>query len=122
MSELKAYLSGRVVIVSEDEVNLQAKNENRILLLKIAESQSAGGRSGGLGERKVVKVILYRIHDRNCEKIFEEEGEERVKLFEVPYYVSTIPIILDDGSQIIGHGIIDKDLLKGYHDIISSLT
>ena len=81
-------------------------------MLKLAEgSLASGGRGGGFGERRVVKVLLFRCSEGACEKLFETEDEARVAQFEVPYYVARLPVTLADGTESMGYGVVEPELV-----------
>jgi hypothetical protein len=115
LPELEENLSGkfRSVVISEKDVDLRASVPNTLCILKIAEgSLAAGGRGGGFGERRVVKVAIFTLAGSECRKLFETEEEKRVSEFEVPYYVSRIPITMHDGSESMGYGVVEPELVQ----------
>jgi hypothetical protein len=115
IDDLTQLLSGgaRVVVIAQGDVDLKSLvGENSLFLLKLTEgSLAAGGRGGGFGERKVVKVSLFRWKDGDCEKVFETEDEAKVAEFEVPYYVARMPMTLRDGTESMGYGVVDPELV-----------
>lgn len=116
IDELSSLLSGpsRVVVIASRDVDLKSlSGENDLVLMKILEgSSAAGGRGGGFGERKVVMVAHYRCIDGRCEKIFETTDEGRAAEFEVPFHVARMPIVLRDGTDAMGYGVVDPDLVR----------
>jgi len=115
LEELSSYLTGgsRVIVLAEKDVDLRiAERGNRLFLLKIAEgSLAAGGRGGGFGERKVVSVICFSSAGGSWEKLFETNEESVASTFEVPYYVSRLPLTLADGTEIMGYGVVEPELV-----------
>lgn len=115
VDELTQLLSGgaRVVVLAQRDVDLQSiAAENNLFLLRLAEgSLAAGGRGGGFGERRVVNVSLYRYSEGACEKLFETEDAAKVAEFEVPYHVARMPMTLRDGTEIMGYGVVDPELV-----------
>ena len=113
---MSALLSGpsRVVMVASREVDLQSlAGSNDLVLLKIAEgSLAAGGRGGGFGERRVVMVAHFRYKEGECEKLVEINDEARASEFEVPYYVARMPLVLRDGKEAMGYGVVDEELVR----------
>jgi hypothetical protein len=77
-------------------------------------SSAAGGRGGGFGERRVVQVSLYHYKDGKCERQFQTEDKSNVERFEVPYYVARTPLILADGTETMGYGVTDSELVDQY--------
>lgn len=114
--ELSSYLTGgsRVIVISEKDVDLRSSSSgNRLFLLKIAEgSLAAGGRGGGFGERRVVGVFCFSSDGGAWTKLFETQEESRAADFEVPYYVSRLPFTLVDGTEAIGYGVVEPELVK----------
>ena len=118
LEEISSLLSGgsRVVVIAETDVNLKSlRGRNTLFLLKMAEgSLSAGGRSGGLGERRVVGVTEFRYENGECEKLFETAEEAKAGKFEVPHYVTRMPLILRDGTESVGYGVVDPELVSSF--------
>lgn len=116
--ELAALLTGgaRVIVVSERDLDLtQAPADNQAFLLKMAEgSLAAGGRGGGFGERRLVRVLRFRKSSGTWEKLFDSEEEGVVARFEVPYYVARVPMTMADGSEVVGYGVVDPQLVEEF--------
>ena len=114
LDELVSHLSGpsRAVLVAERDVDLrQGSADNRLFLLKIGEgSLAAGGRGGGFGERKVTGVFCFEKKNGSWTKLLDVSGQE-AEAYEVPYYVSRIPITMSDGSESMGYGVVEKELV-----------
>lgn len=115
LEELVSHLSGssRAIVIAERYLDLRAQGtENTLFLLKIGEgSSAAGGRGGGFGERKVTEVLCFRKQGGAWAKVFQTTDEERLADFEVPYYVSRLPFTQTDGTESIGYGVVDPDLV-----------
>lgn len=109
------------MIVASQDVDLHSlAGKNDLILLKMVEgSVAAGGRGGGLGERRVVMVAHFRYGEGKCEKIFETSEEAAAGGFEVPYYVTRMPLVLRDGTDAMGYGVVDPDLVN---EMISKLA
>jgi hypothetical protein len=114
LDELVSHLSGssRAVVISNRDVDLRpGAEDNRLIILKIGEgSLAAGGRGGGFGERKVTAVLCFELSRGEWAKRFEAQGEE-ASGFEVPYYVSRLPLVLADGTEAMGYGVVDPALV-----------
>jgi len=115
LEELLAVLAGssRAIVVSEKDVDLRpGSTNNRIFLLQIGEgSRAAGGRGGGFGERRVTAVFCFELNEGVWTVLFRAE-EKKLGDFEVPYHVSRIPMTLVDGSETMGYGVVDPDLVS----------
>lgn len=115
-SELFSHITGgaRVIVVAEKDVDFRpVSGDNRLFLLTIMEgSLASGGRGGGFGERKVVEVLSYARANGVWTKLFETSDEGRLQDFEVPYYVSRLPMTLADGTETMGYGVVDSELVR----------
>lgn len=115
LDEIGSHLSGgsRAIVISNVDVDLRpSSGDVRFFLLKIGEgSLAAGGRGGGFGERKVTAVLCFERKDSAWSKPFEA-SESQAGGFEVPYHVSRLPMTMADGTESIGYGVVDPDLVK----------
>jgi hypothetical protein len=115
LNELTSHLTGgsRVIVISEKDVNLKPEAaDNRLVLMKLAEgSLAAGGRGGGFGERRVVKVAIFQIKRGVWQRVYETKDESSAAEFEIPYHVSRLPFTLADGTESIGYGVVDPELV-----------
>lgn len=116
LDELSAHLSGaaRAVVIADRDVDLRpAAGDVRMFVLKIREgSLAAGGRGGGFGERRVSEVYCFEKAGGAWSRLYDAGGEERASEFEVPYFVSRIPMVMPDGSETVGYGVVDKELVR----------
>ncbi|HUI00075.1 MAG TPA: hypothetical protein VLU99_08595 [Nitrososphaerales archaeon] len=107
---------GRRVLVTDQMVdlrNLQEANEIYVLQMPDA-STAAGGRGGGLGERRVVRVYHFRCGGGDCRKVAEIEDEGKIENLDLPYHATALPIILPDGREKLLTGVVDRDLGRSY--------
>jgi hypothetical protein len=99
---------GRRVFVTEEVVDLRA-------LLQLPDgSTAAGGRGGGFGERRIIKVYHYSSGEGGCRKVAEFEDEEKLESLDLPYHATAFPIILPDGKEKLVSGVVDKELAGSY--------
>ena len=116
LEELEGLLSGtaRAIVIAQRDVDLRPESlNNRIFVLKIGEgSLAAGGRGGGFGERKVTGVSAFEKKNGAWAKLFEAPEEHSASEFEVPYYVSRLPTILADGTEAMGYGVVEPELVE----------
>lgn len=112
---MTAHLSGgsRAIVISEKDVDLRPQSgDNRLFLLKIGEgSLAAGGRGGGFGERKVTAALCYELRAGEWRALFQVDGAG-AEGFEVPYYVSRLPMTMADGSETVGYGVVEPGLVR----------
>ena len=80
---------------------------------------SAGGRGGGSGNRKIDKIIGFKINNNNILKIFETEDKNTIEKFEIPYNAVAMDIILGSGDPYVVQGITDTEMINEYIKIIN---
>jgi len=114
LDEFVSILTGpsRAIVIAEKDVDLRpSSGDNRIFVLSIGEgSSAAGGRGGGFGERKVTAVVCFELRDGDWKVLFRAEAEKSED-YEVPYYVTRIPLTMADGSDAMGYGVVDPALV-----------
>src|SRR5919112_2535966 len=113
-------LPKRKLIVSSNDIILDKKNhENIVFILMVEESfGSAGGRGGGSGNRKIDKIMGFRINNNKKDLIFQTEDQNVIEKFDIPYSAVAMDIILESGQQFVVQGIVDKTMIKSYMKII----
>ena len=114
-------LPKRKLIVSLNDIILNKNNdiENIIFILMVEESfGSAGGRGGGSGNRKIDKILGFKINDNKDIKIFETDDTELIEEFDIPYNAVAMDIVLKSGEPYVVQGIIDQEIIKSYLKII----
>lgn len=115
LEELTALLSGpaRAVVISSADVDLSpTAGDARLFVLKIGEgSLAAGGRGGGFGERRVTGVYCFERSGSGWVRLYAEEDEAKASAYEVPYFVSRLPMVLADGTDAMGYGAVDRGLV-----------
>jgi len=114
LDEILSYLAGpaRAIVIASNDVDLTPRaGDNRLFILRIGEgSLAAGGRGGGFGERKVTAVATFERKAGVWSKTFQATDNDAAS-FEVPYYVSRLPLTMADGTESMGYGVIDGDLV-----------
>ena len=79
---------------------------------------SAGGRGGGSGNRKIDKILGFKINDNKDIKIFETDDTELIEKFDIPYNAVAMDIVLESGEPYVVQGIINQEMIKSYLKII----
>ena len=113
-------LPKRKLIVSSNDIILDKKNhENIVFILMVEESfGSAGGRGGGSGNRKIDKIMGFRINNNKKDLIFKTEDQNIIEKFDIPYSAVAMDIILESGQRFVVQGIVDEEMIKSYMEII----
>ena len=112
---------GRRVYVTEKPIDLRNLTDaNTVFVLQLPDnSTAAGGRGGGLGERRIVK--LYRFHwgDGGCEKHPEIEDDDRLESLDLPFHATAMAVILPDGGEKLVSGVVDPEYVSSYRQAVS---
>lgn len=112
---------GRRFFVSQTPINLGAdQGTNRVFVLDLPVDRpgAAGGRIGGIGERKILKLRCFQLDNEKCAKVCEIEDAERLGGLELPYSATGMSLILPDGTEKVVTGVVDLDLVEQYDAII----
>ncbi len=113
-------LPKRKLVVSLNDIILDKKNNKNIIFILMVEESfgSAGGRGGGSGNRKIDKIIGFKIDGNRKEVIFQTENQDVIEKFDIPYSAVAMDIILESGQQFVVQGIVDEEMIKSYMKII----
>ena len=117
LEELSAILSGpsRAIVIAQRDVDLRPQSgENRLFVLSIGEgSLAAGGRGGGFGERKVTSVSCFDLRAGAWIMVYRAD-QAKAEEYEVPYHVTRLPMTMADGSEAMGYGVVDAELVSEF--------
>lgn len=113
--------SGRRVFVAEEAIDLgRLDRPNEIYVLQMPEgSTAAGGRGGGMGERRVVKVFHYSCGNGECRKAGEVDDNEKIERLDLPYHATAFAIILPGGGEKLVTGVADRELAASYRTTLA---
>ena len=117
-------LPKRKLVVSSNDIRLDKnmQNENIIFILMVEESfGSAGGRGGGSGNRKIDKIVGFKTNNNIKNLIFETEQSDIIEKFDIPYSAVAMDIILESGKSFVVQGIVDKEMIESYMEIVEKL-
>ncbi len=111
---------GRRVYVAEQLIDLaDLSAANTIYILQLPDSSTAaGGRGGGLGERRIVKVYHYACGKSTCDKLGETEDDSKLDSLDLPYHATAMPIRLPDGKEALVSGVVDPAFVASYQKIL----
>jgi hypothetical protein len=121
LDELVALLNekSRRIFVAEHTIEFDnAHGDNCVYVLELpgASPGSAGGRVGGIGDRKLIKLLCFQQHDGKWTKPFETEGSERLERLELPYHATGLSVVLPDGRERVVSGVIDEEFVRRYNE------
>jgi hypothetical protein len=125
LEELARLLSekSRRIFVAENPIDLRVSDGgNCVYVLQLPENVAgaAGGRIGGIGERRIVKLYCYRQGDGNWIKVYETDDDEILGQLELPYSAAGLTAILPDGSEKVVTGLVDQQLVQSYNQTIKA--
>ena len=111
---------GRRVFVTDELIDLGKLDQpNEIYVLQmVSASTAAGGRGGGMGDRRVVKVYHFSCGHGECKKVGEVEDEGKIESLDLPYHATAFPILLPDGREKLVSGVADKTLTASYRSAL----
>ena len=119
-----AQLAGeksRRIFVAERSIDLR-ENEGRncvyVLQLPTSAPGAAGGRIGGIGERRIQKLYCFRLENGKWIKVYETDDLGKLDRFELPYHAAGLSIVLPDGSEKVVSGVVDEEFIRQYNETI----
>lgn len=110
----------RKIFVAQAAIDLRTnEGENSVYVLELPGSApgAAGGRVGGIGERRIQRIHCFRLMSGRWMKIYETESDERLEKFELPYHAAGLPVVLPDGTERVVSGVVDEELVEKYNQI-----
>ncbi|MGA2199780.1 MAG: hypothetical protein ABSG45_07565 [Nitrososphaerales archaeon] len=112
---------GRRVYVAEKPIDLRdLKTRNTIYILQLPEgSTAAGGRGGGFGERRVVRLYQYECGDGLCNKVGEVEDDVKLDQLDLPYHATAMPVLDTEGKERLVSGVIDPSFVASYRQALA---
>lgn len=109
----------RRVFVAQDAIDLSNPDgRNCVYVLELPDSSqgSAGGRIGGVGERKVVRLFCFR-QEGAWLKSRELNDPQQLENLELPYHATGLSVRLPDKTEKIVSGVVDPDFIKAYDQV-----
>ena len=122
LEELTLLLAekSRRIFVAQASIDLRSsEGTNCVYVLQLPTSApgAAGGRIGGIGERRIQKLYCFRLENGKWMKIYETEDEGKLERFELPYHAAGLTVILPDGTERVVSGVIDEEFVQKYNQI-----
>lgn len=112
---------GRRVYVASRPIDLRSVDTpNDIYVLQLPDgSTAAGGRGGGFGERRIVKVYHFESGEGGLRKVAEIDDEERLGALDLPYHATAMPILDAQGGEKLVSGVIDTPFAEEYRKVLA---
>jgi hypothetical protein len=120
LAKLAAEKSRRL-FVAENAIDLSCEaKQNCIYILELPNTApgAAGGRVGGIGERKIQKAYCFRQANGKWMKVYETESADKLEKFNLPYHAAGLGVRLPDGTEKVVSGVVDPELIGEYNQII----
>lgn len=107
--------------VASKQIDLRnPESPNDIYVLQLPDgSTAAGGRGGGFGERRIVKVYHFECGEGGCRKVSEIEDDERLDTLDLPYHATAMPILDPQGNEKLVSGVIDLPFAESYRKVLA---
>ena len=119
LTQLLAEKSRRI-FVAQASIDLRSsEGTNCVYVLQLPTSApgAAGGRIGGIGERRIQKLYCFRLENGKWMKIYETEDEGKLGRFELPYHAAGLTVIFPDGTERVVSGVVDEEFVQKYDQI-----
>lgn len=112
---------GRKVFVASRPIDLRAASTpNDVFILQLPDgSTAAGGRGGGFGERRIVRVYHFEFGPDGCRKVSEVEDDVKLDQLDLPYHATAMPIMDEQGNEILVSGVIDPPFAESYRSTLA---
>jgi hypothetical protein len=111
----------RRLFVAENPIDLgMTKGGNCIYILELPSTApgAAGGRVGGIRERKIQKAYCFRQAAGRWLKVYETESTDKLERFNLPYHATGLSVRLPDGSEKVVSGVVDPEFIGEYNQIV----
>jgi hypothetical protein len=121
--ELLDSKGGRRVYVASAPIDLRNTGApNDVYVLQLPDgSTAAGGRGGGFGERRIIKVYHFEFGSQGagCRKVSEVEDDTTLDQLDLPYHATAMPILDQQGNEKLVSGVIDPRFAESYRQILA---
>ncbi|MGA2784777.1 MAG: hypothetical protein ABSF09_08785 [Candidatus Bathyarchaeia archaeon] len=110
----------RRIFVAENPIDLStSQGQNCVYVLELPGSSpgSAGGRIGGVGERKVVRLLRYQQEGGIWSKMREWGDPEELEGLELPYHATGLSVLLPDKTEKVVSGVVDAEFIRSYNQM-----
>jgi len=123
LEELTQLVSekSRRLFVAENPIDLGLRDgENCVYILELPGTApgAAGGRVGGIGERKIQKAYCFRQAAGRWLKVYETESPDKLERLNLPYHAAGLSVRLPDQSEKVVSGVADPELVGEYNQTV----
>ncbi len=128
LEELTRLVSegGRRIFVAQLPIDLRTMmgkswvKVNCVYVLDLQQSApgAAGGRVGGIGERKLERIRRFQFEKEVWTKNYETDDAEKLEKFELPYHAASVGVTMPDGPEKVVTGVVDPQLVEIYNETI----
>lgn len=119
LNQLASEKSRRIFLARSPIDLSSGEMKNTVYVLQLPISGSAGGRVGGIGERRIDRLFCFRKLSGQWSKIFEIDNVDKLEQLDLPYHASGLSVILTDGTEAVVSGVIDEELVQNYDQTFS---
>ena len=122
LAELTQLLSekSRRIFVAQAPIDLRpTQSQNCVYVLELPGSApgAAGGRVGGLGERRIEKLSCFKLENGKWIKLYDTTDSSKLERFELPYHAAGLTVVLPDGAERVVSGVVDEEYIQKYNEV-----
>jgi hypothetical protein len=82
-------------------------------------STAAGGRGGGFGERRIVRLYHFECREGTYTKVAEVEDGGKLDSLDLPYHATAMPILDTEGKERLVSGVVDPSFVDSYRQVLA---
>lgn len=121
LEELEQLVSEkkRRIFLAENPIDLRGnQTSNCVYVLDLPPNApgAAGGRVGGIGERRIQKLYCFHQENGKWMKLYETEDSNKLGKFDLPYHAAGLSVVLPNGSEKVVTGVVDREFVQKYDE------
>lgn len=87
-----------------------------VFVVEFSPGPTVATQTGELTRRGLPsRAYHFRCGREACVKVAEFDDPENLESLELPPASSVFPVVMEDGRQVLVHGVVDKELAFSYH-------
>jgi len=112
---------GRRGYVTEKPIDLRdLATPNTVYVLQLPDgSTAAGGRGGGFGERRIVRLYHFECREGTYAKVAEVDDDAKLDSLDLPYHATAMPILDTEGRERLVSGVVDPSFVESYRQVLA---